>query len=403
VKNAEGSCTACSSNCNKCGTDGKCTECAATYYLSSDACKSCGTGCTACGTDGKCTTCDTGYVKNAEGSCTACSSNCNKCDTDGKCTECAATYYLSSDACKTCGTGCTTCGTDGKCTACDNNYYFANDACTACPASTYANVAAVGKSGKQVSTDCKACDVKSYYSTTTKACATCDDANCWTCSGAGVGKCLTCPTDYTLASGTCIAPGTDTKRTGSVSANIRFDMDMDTYTTAGGANYFVASVAKALTMPASQIEVLGTEKGSVIVLFRIFSTGTVTPADVSLAINSAIAQGTMSSIYTGKIIMDSNAVVLLSNGCPSGQYYDAANYVCLDCTEDKCPSNKKSKVGPILGGVLGGAAFILIAVVLIAKKTSWLDKSKKAPKSAGAQYNLAVSSPTSPSVENERV
>lgn len=70
-----------------------------------------------------------------------------------------------------------------------------------------------------------------------------------------------------------------------------------------------------------------------------------------------------------------NAVVLLTNGCPSGQYYDSATYACKDCTDDIC-GEKKSKVGAIVGGVLGGLAFIVIIGVLVWKKDVIFSKMK---------------------------
>jgi len=311
--------------------------------LNSGSCKTCSTGCSACGSDGKCTTCASGYILD-NGACTACSKGCTECGTDGKCTKCDTGYVLDTNACKACATGCTECSTDGKCTACDYNYSFLNDACTACSSGTYVDT------GKKLAADCKACDSGYFYLTSTHTCTKCDDDNCVACSGAKIGHCTTCATDFTLLpSGTCKDKNTKTEaKTGSSSGNIRFDMDLDTFNSYGGANYFIASTAKALGISPDLIQVSGTKIGSVIVLFTIFSTGTVTPAQITQQINNAVANGQMSLYGNEVIVMDSSAVVLLPDGCPSGQYYDAANYECKDCTDDTCGKKKSKHLGAIL-------------------------------------------------------
>jgi len=157
---------------------------------------------------------------------------------------------------------------------------------------------------------------------------------------------------------------------------MRFDMTLDTYNTYGGANYFVNALSDKLSYPADQIEVSGTQIGSVIVLFNLFANeaSTLTKEELAVKIQDAMAAGNL-GLFGGAVVMDSNAVVLLPNGCPSGQYYDSANYVCKDCTDDTC-GKKKSKLGAILGGVLGGLAFIVVVGVLIWKKDVLLAKMK---------------------------
>jgi len=156
----------------------------------------------------------------------------------------------------------------------------------------------------------------------------------------------------------------------------------------------VNALSDKLKYPADQIEVLRTQVGSVIVLFNLFANEgeTITKEDLAIQIQKAMAAGSL-DLYGGAIVMDSNAVVLLPNGCPSGQYYDSANYVCKDCTDDTC-GKKKSKLGAILGGVLGGLAFIVVIGVLIWKKDALLAKMRSNKVNSAQYNNVPAKSPT---------
>jgi len=171
-------------------------------------------------------------------------------------------------------------------------------------------------------------------------------------------------------------------------------MTFDTYTKYGGASYFVNALGAKLTHAVDQIEVTRTQIGSVIVLFNLFTNDAdlISKEDLAIKIKKAMADGSL-DLYGGAVIMDSNAVILLPNGCPSGQYYDSANYVCKDCTDDIC-GKKKSKLGAILGGVLGGLAFIIVIGVLIWKKDVLLAKMRSNKVNSAQYNNVPAKSPT---------
>ena len=68
-------------------------------------------------------------------------------------------------------------------------------------------------------------------------------------------------------------------------------------------------------------------------------------------------------------------VLISIDGCPEGQYLDGSS-VCQPCKSGckKCKNGYEcdggSKVGAILGGVLGGLALIAIIVVVYVKRDS---------------------------------
>ena len=91
-------------------------------------------------------------------------------------------------------------------------------------------------------------------------------------------------------------------------------MSYDKYTSFGGANYFVSKASEKLGYTIDQVEVTGTQIGSVIVLFNVFSTansGTITSADIALKIQKSVAAGDLALYGNDVIVMDGNAVVLL--------------------------------------------------------------------------------------------
>jgi len=328
----------------------------------------------------------------------------------------------AGNLCQACvDNGCVSCESNAKnqCKSCAANFYLSEKACTAC---------AAGKYSASGATECKDCeDTNCADCTAENTCKTCKDtygvtvdkkcelcsvrnANCLTCSIANLGQCTKCEEGFDLFKGVCRDPNaTPIKKAKAVKSKLRYGMTMEEYLAYGGSDYFGASLAEILKIRAEQLEVYDVQPGSVIVLFRVYTVAdsTVTTDDLSASINNAFESGDL-QIFGDAGIIDAPTTSVSAGECALGQYEDSTG-TCQNCSEDclNCISatecNKKDhKLGAILGGVLGGLAFILVIAVLILKKDALLSLGS-AKSARSTKYNLANSSPTSPTVPNDRV
>ncbi|KAH0570856.1 Cysteine-rich membrane protein 1 [Spironucleus salmonicida] len=198
------------------------------------------TGCLSCA-DGKCTNCLAGYYLTSEGKCTVCDRNCITCQTEAKkCTSCKAGFVLDtstricekactelsdcSDAnkgycdlsvkfCKPCGPNCSMCASVDICGACgtdDTNPVLTIEGkCT----KQCDNLEAEQYCLEGVPTACNATATSECMCSNQQGCATCNEAK----SGCGLcltgftmttdKKCTLCVQGYQAFGGLCIKPG----------------------------------------------------------------------------------------------------------------------------------------------------------------------------------------------------
>jgi len=449
-------CTACTeiSGCKSCSSDGVCSACQEGFYSKNGACYACTklSNCGQCSADGKCTTCLAGYYPNALGVCTVCQdTNCAKCSAagTGQCSACSTGYRLNAGKCVACGdTNCATCSAAGtgkcdtckpnylkvdstckacqdtncascdaagtaQCNACEANYYLTTKTCTACADRKYAAIGASECTSCEDS-HCSKCTAKNTCATcdkgfglkVDKSCGSCKDKNgdnCLDCTGYLIGQCTECAEGSTLVEGRCVTG--PQKETGDVAVDVsvRWIMGEEEFLSYGGLAYAGPASAIGMGLDPALVKATGYKLGSIIVLFKVYTEkgSTVTAEQLAATVKAAdfnIFEGIENEAPTA--VESTNP----STSCGLGQYLDS-NGDCQACSED-CPNcrsatdcNKKSnKLGAILGGVLGGLAFILLAVILVVKKDAIFGLGS--PKSGrSAKYNLANSSPTSPSVQ----
>jgi len=296
--------------------------------------------------------------------------------------------------------------TEKTCTACVTGTYSATGAksCTACEDTNCADCTAENT--------CKTCK-DGFGVTVDKKCGACSDnnENCLSCSGYLRGQCTQCAEGYTLSKkGFCKSDSAPEVVKGpAVKSKLRFGMTMDDFTAYGGNNYCANMLADALKVDADQVDCYDVQPGSVIILFRVFTVAgsTVTTDNLASSITDAFNSGSL-NIFGDAGILDAPTTSISETDCGLGQYEDSTG-TCQNCSED-CPNctsatecNKKShRLGAILGGVLGGLAFILIIVVLVAKKDALMNLGS-AKSGRSTKYNLANSSPTSPTVPQEHI
>mmetsp|Transcript_8563 Transcript_8563/g.21902 ORF Transcript_8563/g.21902 Transcript_8563/m.21902 type:complete len:188 (+) Transcript_8563:3-566(+) len=85
-------------NCDKCGPDGRCEECAPGFGITPrGACDKCGYFCRSCGASSSCKWCDDTYVLK-DGLCFSCGDRCASCATSGagKCDVCLPGFIRDS-------------------------------------------------------------------------------------------------------------------------------------------------------------------------------------------------------------------------------------------------------------------------------------------------------------------
>ena len=187
-------------NCLSC-TISACTICASGFFLDAPTgtCKPCVPGCPVCTDGSSCSVCPTGFFANA-GKCAPCNLNCASCYLDGSnnnlCNFCVDNFYLdsSTNSCKQCSANCVTCSSSTACSTCGTNYYV-NDqkACQNCVPNC-----ATCTNGNS----CSQCFAGYYFDSIQRACVTCADPLCASCTATG---CVTCDAGlFTNSTGSCV-------------------------------------------------------------------------------------------------------------------------------------------------------------------------------------------------------
>jgi len=186
----------------------------------------------------------------------------------------------------------------------------------------------------------------------------------------------------------------DTK-TGGVVTSMSFDGTLESYTAAGGANYFAYTLATLLGLQPYQVEVVNAKQGSIIIVFKVYSVSsdpTLSADDIKTLIATKYAAGNL-NIYGTQIKSAPSSSIISLTGCKDGYYLDSSS-VCRACPDgcDTCTSAnedcKKTNVGAIVGGVIGGVAFVVIVVIIYLKREAI--KNLVSPKA----YNKVASTPT---------
>jgi hypothetical protein len=174
-----------------------------------------------------------------------------------------------------------------------------------------------------------------------------------------------------------------------------FDGTLDSYTAAGGANYFAYTLATLLSIQPYQVEVFSAKQGSIIIIFKVYSVSsdpTMSADDIKTLIAAQYAAGNL-NIYGTQIKSSPSSAIISLTGCNDGYYLDSTS-VCRVCPDgcDTCTSAgdecKDTNVGAIVGGVIGGIAFVVIVVIIYLKREAI--KNLVSPKA----YNKVASTPT---------
>lgn len=202
--NAMDTTTACSTDCNVCGSTTTCTTCAATFNKVGQNC-----------------VCSPFFLANIlPRQCLNCSDivpGCDVCQTPGSTTNCAAcisNYYPSggypTSQCFVCPVTCSSCTSATVCTGCYSPFVLVGSECL-CTAPAYLNSAVDNCVACGVAiincqtcvtalpTNCSACDVGFSLSADGLLCYACD-LNCASCDASG---CLSCNNGYTLNGTVC--------------------------------------------------------------------------------------------------------------------------------------------------------------------------------------------------------
>lgn len=123
-----GKCYDCTTNCVKCESENKCSECSDSYFLDEESghCFSCPFQCTQCTSYQNCTSCIS--ADPVDGVCYYCGYLCNTCTPDG-CVECTLDSYLEDNKCTYCGEGCSECEGPDECLVCNSSHMMINGKC----------------------------------------------------------------------------------------------------------------------------------------------------------------------------------------------------------------------------------------------------------------------------------
>ncbi len=203
-------------------------------------------------------------------------SMCRRCSSKlaGACTECMPGGYLSAGYCEICDTGCNVCTGAGACTECADGYELKDGTCV----------------------------------------LPCSVDNCQTCDSSSTTTCAVCSEEYFLSNGACTVISESSNI--ALDSTIRYDMTMDDYDTAGGDTFFIEQTATQLEVEQSLVTIISVTEGSVIVKFKVKSSGNKA-ADLKALkakLDDAVSSGSMKIYGTGAGILNYEAgFVTLSN------------------------------------------------------------------------------------------
>jgi len=182
--------------------------------------------------------------------------------------------YLSDGTCVACDEGCNVCSGTGACTECASQYQLSSGTCV----------------------------------------IPCNVANCKTCDSSSSTTCATCSDEYFLLNGNCEIITTDSDI--ALDSTIRYDMAMTDYDTAGGDTYFIEQTATQLEVDESLITITSVIEGSVIIVFKIKSSGTGNKQDelkaLKAKLDTAVSSGAMKVFGGAGILNYESGFVIVS-------------------------------------------------------------------------------------------
>ena len=100
-------------------------------------------------------------------------------------------------------------------------------------------------------------------------------------------------------------------------ATLRYDMNMQDYTKAGGDDHFISELSSSLDVPKEDISITSVKTGSVIISFKINNSGTGTLAEkqqqlqeIKAKLDEAVKTGALNA-YPDAVILNYEAGVLV--------------------------------------------------------------------------------------------
>jgi len=165
---------------------------------------------------------------------------------------------------------------------------------------------------------CTACNPGYGLASASNECVQCSVQNCDACDSENLNKCLSCHLGYNLADDGSCNPVSGTADI-QLSSVLRYDMTMEDYNGDGGDANFVSETSAALEVPTTSITVSDVSVGSVIIKFKIKSSGGSSLAEkedelkqIKAKLDAAVKSGAM-KIYSGATILNyESGIVIVS-------------------------------------------------------------------------------------------
>lgn len=201
--NGSGSCEACPEG--KGGPNCVGSKCTAEQIAAIDDCEF-------CGDDGACVQCAAGFTLD-NGECVPVNgcqtSDCRSCTvTDGRetCKRCSKGYYVVGGKCARCAGNCLDCKSASVCVACEKGYTLTSNVCVSDSPTVDVDSCKIPNCLACLTTDksvCATCSSGRIWNTNERACViACPDTNCIDCDSS-TGKCRTCGAGYGMQGTTC--------------------------------------------------------------------------------------------------------------------------------------------------------------------------------------------------------